>query len=94
MLSLQKLTLGFTLFHLGVLLHAAGPRDQAFDADWRFLRGDAPGAEHPACGDSLWRKLDVPHDWSIDDLPQKADAAPELEAVTGEWRFPKGDNPA
>src|SRR6266850_4095741 len=38
----------------------------AFDADWRFLKGDAAGAESPDFNDSGWRKLDVPHDWSIE----------------------------
>ncbi|MFO1514620.1 MAG: glycoside hydrolase family 2 TIM barrel-domain containing protein [Verrucomicrobiota bacterium] len=46
-------------------------RDQSFDADWRFLRANAPGAESPAFDDSGWRNLDVPHDWSIEDLPPK-----------------------
>jgi beta-galactosidase len=49
-------------------------RDQSFDAGWRFLRADAPGAEVPGFNDATWRKLDVPHDWSIEDLPA-ADAA-------------------
>ena len=47
------------------------PREQSFDADWRFLRGDATGAEVPSLDDSQWRVLDVPHDWSIEDLPPK-----------------------
>ncbi|HZL11986.1 MAG TPA: glycoside hydrolase family 2 TIM barrel-domain containing protein [Prolixibacteraceae bacterium] len=37
-----------------------------FDQDWRFLKADANGAEVPAFDDSKWRKLDVPHDWSIE----------------------------
>jgi beta-galactosidase len=37
-----------------------------FDDDWRFLKADAPGAERPEFDDSAWRKLDVPHDWSIE----------------------------
>jgi beta-galactosidase len=48
---------------------ASGQRDRSFDSDWRFLRADAPGAEVPGFNDSAWRKLDVPHDWSIEDLP-------------------------
>ena len=40
-----------------------------FDFDWRFLRGGAQGAEVPDFDDSKWRKLDLPHDWSIEDLP-------------------------
>jgi beta-galactosidase len=38
----------------------------SFDADWRFLKGDAQGAERPEFDDASWRKLDVPHDWSIE----------------------------
>ena len=38
----------------------------AFDSDWRFLKSDAPGAEKPDFDDAGWRKLDVPHDWSIE----------------------------
>ena len=73
---------------------AAGEtRDQSFDSDWRFLRSDATGAENPSFDDSKWRSLDLPHDWSIEDLPSKNEAVPELPAVTGEWRFKPGDNP-
>src|SRR5262249_30573037 len=38
----------------------------AFDADWRFLKTDAPGAEVTDFNDASWRRLDVPHDWSIE----------------------------
>ena len=37
-----------------------------FDPDWRFFKGDAPGAERPEFDDAAWRRLDVPHDWSIE----------------------------
>ena len=40
-----------------------------FDFDWRFHRGGAQGAESPDFDDSKWRQLDLPHDWSIEDLP-------------------------
>lgn len=69
------------------------PRDQPFDNDWRFHRGEAAGAALPWYDDSQWRKLDLPHDWSIEDLPPKQDAIPKLEVVTGVWRFHRGDNP-
>ena len=38
----------------------------SFDQDWRFLRGDIAGAEKIDFDDSNWRKVDVPHDWSIE----------------------------
>src|SRR5512139_4080584 len=44
-------------------------RNNLFDFDWRFYRGGAQGAENPAFDDSKWRKIDLPHDWSIEDLP-------------------------
>ncbi|CAN5784574.1 glycoside hydrolase family 2 TIM barrel-domain containing protein [soil metagenome] len=40
-----------------------------FDDDWKFYRGAAQGAEQPAFDDADWRKIDLPHDWSIEDLP-------------------------
>jgi beta-galactosidase len=44
-------------------------RDAPFDDAWRFHRGDAPGADQVAFDDSSWRTVDLPHDWSIEDLP-------------------------
>ncbi len=37
-----------------------------FDADWRFLKADADGAQQPAYDDAAWRTLQLPHDWSIE----------------------------
>src|SRR6059058_479027 len=52
---------------------AASPQSAAharvntsFDSDWRFLKGDAPGAEKADFDDATWRRLNVPHDWSIE----------------------------
>jgi beta-galactosidase len=39
---------------------------QNLDRDWRFFKGDPKGAEAVRFDDSEWRKLDVPHDWSIE----------------------------
>jgi len=52
-------------------------RDQSFDQDWRFHRGDVPGAEAPNFDDSRWRKVDLPHDWSIEDLTPVSEASGE-----------------
>ena len=40
-----------------------------FDDNWIFFRGGAQGAENVKFDDSGWRKIDLPHDWSIEDLP-------------------------
>lgn len=43
--------------------------ERSFDEGWRFHRGDADGAQAADFDDSSWRSLDLPHDWSIEDLP-------------------------
>ena len=70
---------------------AAGPprpseqrRDQSFDEGWRFLRGDAPGAERPDFNDAAWRTLDLPHDFSVEDLPPRAADANGEGTLCGE----------
>ena len=55
----------------------ADRRDQPFDGNWRFLRGDGEGLTSPSFDDSAWRSLDLPHDWSIEDLPR---SSPKLNA--------------
>ncbi len=37
-----------------------------FDVDWRFLKGSAENAQNADFDDSAWRRLNVPHDWSIE----------------------------
>jgi beta-galactosidase len=46
-------------------------RLRLFDSDWKFFKGDISGAEVPGFDDSRWRKTDLPHDWSIEDLPDQ-----------------------
>lgn len=94
--TFPKLALCFSLIHAVAFLcvnhsHADESRDRLFDSEWRFLRADASGAENPTFDDSQWRVLDLPHDWSIEDLPAKKDAVPEFSAVGGQWRFQPGD---
>lgn len=47
-----------------------GPRmNLLFDSDWKFYLGDLSGAEDTGFDDGSWRILDLPHDWSIEDIP-------------------------
>jgi beta-galactosidase len=46
-----------------------GKQNRTFDLGWKFIREDVPGAEKPDFNDSRWRDVDLPHDWSIEDLP-------------------------
>ncbi len=56
------------LFGAAASLAAADQPRQRLTADfgWRFNKGDTPGAEQAAFDDAAWRKLDLPHDWSIE----------------------------
>lgn len=43
------------------------PRNRSsFNSDWTFHLGDIPEASIPSFDDSQWRKLKLPHDWSIE----------------------------
>lgn len=44
-------------------------RTRSFDDNWLFWRGAAQGAEDTLFKDTDWRKVSLPHDWSIEDLP-------------------------
>ena len=45
---------------------SAGRDRRVFDAGWQFFKGEAQGASERIFDDSGWRRLDVPHDWSIE----------------------------
>ncbi|WP_116788677.1 sugar-binding domain-containing protein [Flavobacterium psychrotrophum] len=63
----RLLLLTFTL--LCGLIHAQNKtpeRTIKFDYDWKFKLGDYPEAGKQDYNDAAWRKLDLPHDWSIE----------------------------
>ena len=43
-------------------------RNQSFDEKWTFKKGKTTEPKNEIFDDSNWRKLDLPHDWSIEDL--------------------------
>jgi len=46
---------------------AVSPRNsEDFCATWKFHLGDVPNGYEYGLNDSLWRLLDLPHDWSIE----------------------------
>ncbi|WP_346854539.1 glycoside hydrolase family 2 TIM barrel-domain containing protein [uncultured Draconibacterium sp.] len=47
------------------------PRTESFDDGWHFIKADPSGAELAYFDDSGWRTLDLPHDWSIENLPDQ-----------------------
>ena len=64
--SFQRKILLFFIFILFFVGADAQRIPTSFDNDWRFIKGDAKGAEQVEYNDISWRKLDVPHDWSIE----------------------------
>jgi len=56
-----------TLFCLEITqLFAQSAGRENFDLNWMFHLGDVPGADKPGFPDQDWRRLDLPHDWSIE----------------------------
>lgn len=69
----SKLILIF-IFLAGTLfgINAQGPRQEVlFDDNWKFHLGDLKDAEKPTFNDKAWRNVDLPHDWSIEKLPNQ-----------------------
>ncbi|MGA2406097.1 MAG: glycoside hydrolase family 2 TIM barrel-domain containing protein [Bacteroidales bacterium] len=50
------------------------PPTLSFDGGWRFIKANPSGVENSGFNDSGWRTLDLPHDWSIEDLPNQSDS--------------------
>lgn len=51
---------------------ASGQRQRySMDPGWRFTAADPVGAESPGFEDGAWRILDLPHDWSIEGVPDE-----------------------
>jgi len=68
-LNLCILSLILSFFFIRAAAQTELTRNTLFDFNWRFHAGGAQGAEEPSFDDSKWRKIDLPHDWSIEDLP-------------------------
>ncbi|WP_281631589.1 glycoside hydrolase family 2 TIM barrel-domain containing protein [Flavobacterium luteolum] len=46
-------------------------REVSFNSSWLFINKDVCTADQSNYDDSSWRKLNLPHDWSIEDLPNQ-----------------------
>jgi beta-galactosidase len=46
-------------------------RESFFNSGWKFIRTDVANAQSPDFDDTSWRDIILPHDWSIEDLPEK-----------------------
>ncbi len=67
---IKQIALGFMLFVICFPIHAqydaSFERKQLFDYNWKFFLGDIASANSADFNDMNWRKLDLPHDWSIE----------------------------
>ena len=51
------------------LAAAEPPRELLFDGGWLFHLGDPAAARTLEFDDSQWRAVELPHDWTIEDIP-------------------------
>lgn len=65
-------------FSIQVSAQPGGREEVNFNFDWKFYKGDIPDGQDPHLDDSAWRKLDLPHDWSIE-----GDFSKNLASSTG-----------
>ena len=71
----QNITLScFLLLAFTDISQAQDSRAISFDRSWRFRKDTLTGAEKPQYSDKYWRLLNLPHDWSIEDLPNQKDS--------------------
>lgn len=57
------------LFNLIISYACFAQKNILFDDGWKFFRGGAQGGQDISFDDASWRTVDLPHDWSIEDLP-------------------------
>jgi len=50
------------------------PREENLNSGWKFLRAEAENAQLAEFNDADWRILNLPHDYSIEDLPVSSDS--------------------
>jgi len=85
---LNRTLLLFAIVTLLAIQAAANPRPQntvTFNQDWRFHLGDVSDGQRIDLDDSSWRKLNLPHDWSIE-----GEFAEKNPAGTGGGALPGG----
>lgn len=67
-----KIVLLLTLCFAYSIANAQNARyETLFDDGWKFYKGNVAGAEATTFNDASWRSVDLPHDWSIERLPNQ-----------------------
>ena len=73
------------------IIGAAAVAQSSFSSAWRFHRGDGSFAS-ASFDDKAWRIVDLPHDYSSEDLPPRSvdNSTPVIEVRAGQWKFAEG----
>ncbi|WP_207429160.1 beta-galactosidase GalB [Pedobacter sp. SYSU D00535] len=85
----MRIKLDFIFVTLVFLTLSAGAQNSArtvmsFNNDWRFHLGEVSGANALSFNDGQWRKLNLPHDWSVEgEFSQKHPAGTGGGALPG-----------
>lgn len=79
-IRIKRAALSAALFFMsGIAVAQVGFGDaKKFNDGWLFELSDVKGAENPLMADSTWRRLNLPHDWSIEGT-----YSPDLASCTG-----------
>ena len=78
--TVKRICLFFGMSLCCLSIEAQETRSVLFDSNWRFQKGHPVNAESAEYDDSDWRRLDLPHDWSIEDLPASQAGLPDQKA--------------
>ena len=71
---MKKQLFAFLLFSLLTSSISAQRVHTSFDPSWKFVKGDVRNGEKQNINDKDWRTVELPHDWSIEDLPNQSDS--------------------
>ena len=69
----RQLYLSILFSLLGLSVYAQRTQE-LFDASWKFSKADVAGGETVNLNDAGWRTVELPHDWSVEDLPDQSDS--------------------
>lgn len=86
------LAVASTLAAIGAPTQAANSTRsiQALDDDWRFHRGEVPEAVFASFDDSAWRRVDVPHDYVVEEPFTEKNPVPRVETLRPDWYWLHG----
>ena len=64
--SILLIFIGFLTINVHLLSQVSFGKSEKINEGWQFFLGDSPTAQSLDFDASRWRKLDLPHDWSVE----------------------------